>query len=100
VREIEGDPTLRSAVILGSGGLLYTVGADIREMEPCVHLVDRQEETVRWLTGVHAVLDQIERSSKVDVCAMKGISYGGRLEIAGSATSAWQRRTRASRCRR
>ena len=34
VREIEADPELRVAVIYGSGDRLYTVGADIREMEP------------------------------------------------------------------
>jgi enoyl-CoA hydratase/carnithine racemase len=84
VREIEGDPALRVAVIQGSGDRLYTVGADIREMEPFTHLADRHEETMQWLTGVHAVLDRIERSSKVYVCAMKGISYGGGLEIAAA----------------
>ncbi len=84
VREIEGNPALHVAVIHGSGERLYTVGADIREMEPFTRLADRHEETVRWLAGVHAVLDRIERSSKVYVCAMKGISYGGGLEIAAA----------------
>lgn len=84
VREIEADPDLRVAVIHGSGDRLYTVGADIREMEPFTHLDDRHEETMQWLSGVHAVLDLIDHSSKVFICAMKGISYGGGLEIAGA----------------
>jgi enoyl-CoA hydratase/carnithine racemase len=84
VQAIENDPDLRVAVIHGNGGRLYTVGADIREMEPFTHLADRHDETVRWLTYVHAVLGLIDHSSKVFICAMKGISYGGGLEIAGA----------------
>jgi enoyl-CoA hydratase/carnithine racemase len=84
VREIEADPDLRVAVIHGSGDRLYTVGADIREMEPFTHMADRHDETMQWLSGVHAVLDLIDHSSKVFICAMKGISYGGGLEIAGA----------------
>lgn len=84
VRDVEDDPDLRVAVIQGSGDRLYTVGADIREMEPFTHLADRRNETVQWLTQVHGVLDLIEQSSKVFICAMKGISYGGGLEIAAA----------------
>ena len=84
VEEFESDPDLHVAVIHGSGERLYTVGADIHEMEPITHLEDRHDEAVRWLSQVHAVLDRIERSAKVFVCAMKGISYGGGLEIAGA----------------
>lgn len=84
VRIIENDPAIRVAIIQGNGDRLYTVGADIREMEPFTHLEDRHEETVRWLSQVHAVLDRIEHSSKVFLCAMKGISYGGGLEIASA----------------
>jgi enoyl-CoA hydratase/carnithine racemase len=39
---------------------------------------------MQWLSSVHAVLDLIDHSSKVYICAMKGISYGGGLEIAGA----------------
>jgi len=84
VREIENDPDLLVAVIHGNGDRLYTVGADIREMEPFTHMADRHDETVRWLSGVHDVLDRIDHSSKVFICAMKGISYGGGLEIASA----------------
>lgn len=84
VRDFENDPDLRVAAIQGNGERLYTVGADIREMEPHTHLEDRHEVTARWLSQVHAVLDRIEQSSKVFICAMKGISYGGGLEIAGA----------------
>jgi len=84
VQEIEADPDLRVAVIYGSGDQLYTVGADIREMEPFTHMEDRHDEAMRWLSDVHAVLDLIDHSSKVFICAMKGISYGGGLEIAGA----------------
>ena len=84
VEEFENDPDLRVAVIQGSGDRLYTVGADIHEMEPITHLENRHDEAVRWLSQVHAVLDRIEHSSKVFICAMKGISYGGGLEIAGA----------------
>lgn len=84
VREVEADPDLRVAVIHGSGDRLYTVGADIREMEPFTHMEDRHDETLQWLSNVHAVLDLIDHSSKVFICAMKGISYGGGLEIAGA----------------
>lgn len=84
VEEFENDPDLHVAVIHGSGDRLYTVGADIHEMEPITHLEDRHDEAVRWLGQVHAVLDRIEHSTKVFICAMKGISYGGGLEIAGA----------------
>jgi len=82
VQDFENDPSLRVAVIHGSGDRLYTVGADIREMEPFTHMEDRHDDAVRWLSQVGGVLDRIERSSKVFICAMKGISYGGGLEIA------------------
>jgi enoyl-CoA hydratase/carnithine racemase len=47
-------------------------------------MADRHDETMQWLSNVHAVLDLIDQSSKVFICAMKGISYGGGLEIAGA----------------
>lgn len=84
VRGIEDDPDVRVALLAGEGDHLYTVGADIREMDVHARREDRRGETDRWLGQIHDVLGAIEGSSKVFICAMKGISYGGGLEIAAA----------------
>jgi enoyl-CoA hydratase len=84
VREIERDASVRVVVVHGAGPQLYTVGADIREMDVQAALTDRQATTRAWLQPIHDVLDAIAGSSKVYLCAMKGIAYGGGLEIAAA----------------
>jgi enoyl-CoA hydratase len=84
VEAIEADPQIRVVVVRGAGKDLYTVGADIREMEATASLHDRGARTRRWLEDIHRVLRAIEESSKVVICAMKGISYGGGLETAAA----------------
>lgn len=81
---IEHDTSIGAVVVQGAGPHLYTVGADIREMDTQAALADRQEATRAWIEPIHRVLDAIAGSSKVYLCAMKGISYGGGLEIAAA----------------
>ena len=84
IRELENDTSVRVIVVHGAGPHLYTVGADIREMDVQAALADRQATTRAWLEPIHQVLDAIAVSSKVYVCAMKGIAYGAGLEIAAA----------------
>lgn len=84
VREIERDASVRAVVVHGAGPHLYTVGADIREMDVQAALADRQATTRAWLQPIHDVFDAIAASAKVYLCAMKGIAYGGGLEIAAA----------------
>jgi enoyl-CoA hydratase len=71
-------------VIQGDGRLLYTVGADIHEMEVHAQLPDRAAATRTWLRGIHAVMAQLEQAKIPLICAMKGISFGAGLEIAAA----------------
>jgi enoyl-CoA hydratase/carnithine racemase len=84
VAEIDADPDLRVVVIQGAGDRLFTVGADIGEMDVRASLDDRSAQASRWLQGIHDVLRAIEESPKTYICAMKGISYGGGLEMAAA----------------
>lgn len=84
VRELDADHNVRAVLIRGAGDRLYTVGADIREMETVAAWDQRAKNTAAWLRGVHAVIDAIERSPKVYLCAMKGLAYGGGLETAAA----------------
>lgn len=84
VHALDDEPDVRVVVIRGAGERLYTVGADIREMDVVAALEHRAANTAAWLADIHDVLDAIERSPKVYICAMKGHSYGGGLEIAAA----------------
>ncbi|HEX2350553.1 MAG TPA: enoyl-CoA hydratase/isomerase family protein [Ktedonobacterales bacterium] len=84
VHALDADPDVRAVVIRGAGERLYTVGADIGEMDVVASWERREANAVAWLGGIHAVLDAIERSPKVYLCAMKGHSYGGGLETAAA----------------
>lgn len=81
---IEQDPSVGAIVVQGAGPYLYTVGADISEMDVQAALADRQAVTRAWLEPIHRVLDAIADSAKIYLCAMKGFSYGGGLEIAAA----------------
>lgn len=83
-RALDADPDVRAVVIRGAGDRLYTVGADIREMDIVAAREHRAANTAAWLAGIHEALDAIERSPKVYICAMKGHSYGGGLETAAA----------------
>ncbi len=87
IDEVDADPALRVAVIQGAGEQHFTAGADISEMAgmAACHRGDDLARQVRlWLDGVQAVLSRIERSPKVFICAMKGLSYGGGIETAAA----------------
>ncbi len=84
VRALDADHDIRAVIIRGAGDRLYTVGADIRQMETVAAWDQRAKNTSAWLRGVHTVIDAIERSPKVYICAMKGLSYGGGLETAAA----------------
>jgi enoyl-CoA hydratase len=84
VEAVEADADIRAVVIRGASPQGYTVGADIREMDDRSRLSDRSAQTRRWLQQIHEVLLSIERSTKVFVCAMKGVSYGAGIETAAA----------------
>jgi enoyl-CoA hydratase/carnithine racemase len=63
VREIDADPYIRVALLSGTGGKLFTVGADIREMDVHARLENRRGEADRWLGEVQRPLSAIEASS-------------------------------------
>lgn len=84
ISALDADPDVRVVVICGAGERLYTVGADIREMDVVAAREQRGANTAAWLQGIHDVLDAIERSPKIYICAMKGHSYGGGLETAAA----------------
>lgn len=84
VHRLDRDSGVRAVVIRGAGDRLYTVGADIEEMDVVAAREQRALQTAAWLNGIHDVLNAIERSPKVYICAMKGYSYGGGLETAAA----------------
>ncbi|HLN60670.1 MAG TPA: enoyl-CoA hydratase/isomerase family protein [Symbiobacteriaceae bacterium] len=87
VRQLSADPAVRAVVIQGAGPKHYTAGADIRQMVMALAMVPRAERgkpARQWLEAVHAVMAAIEESPKVFLCAMKGLSYGGGLEMAAA----------------
>ena len=84
VEALDATPDVRVVVIRGAGERLYTVGADIREMDVVAAREGRAANTAAWLAGIHAVLGAIERSPRVYICAMKGHAYGGGLETAAA----------------
>jgi len=84
VHALDADPAVRAVVIRGAGERLYTVGADIGEMDVVAAWEHRGANTANWLARIHETLDAIERSPKVYICAMKGHSYGGGLETAAA----------------
>jgi enoyl-CoA hydratase len=84
VKMIEAREDIHVAVIRGGGSSLYTVGADIHEMEVQAQLDDRADATRAWLATIHEVFESIEHSPIPFICAMKGISYGGGIELAAA----------------
>ncbi|HEU0028434.1 MAG TPA: enoyl-CoA hydratase/isomerase family protein [Ktedonobacterales bacterium] len=84
VRALDAEPEIRTVVIRGAGERLYTVGADIAEMDVVRTWERRDVNAAAWLARVHDTLDAIARSPKVYICAMKGHSYGGGLETAAA----------------
>lgn len=85
VRAIDRDLSVGAVIVQGAGPQLYTVGADIREMQAQAGQADHPAEVTRaWLESIHQVLDVIAGSAKVYLCAMKGIASGGGLEIAAA----------------
>lgn len=81
VQVINENKEMRAAVIQGAGPSLYTVGADIHEMEVHARLADRKAAVLHWLQDCNAVITQIDQARIPFICAMKGISFGAGLEI-------------------
>ena len=81
VQVINDSQEIRAAVIQGSGSSLYTVGADIHEMEVHARLADRKAAVLHWLRSCNSVITQIDEARVPFICAMKGISFGAGLEI-------------------
>jgi enoyl-CoA hydratase len=81
VQVINNNDEIRAAVIQGAGPSLYTVGADIREMEVQARLANRKATVLHWLQACNTVVTHIDQARVPFICAMKGISFGAGLEI-------------------
>ncbi len=55
VRTLDADPDVRVVVIRGAGDRLYTVGADIGEMDVVATRENRGANTAAWLAGIKGV---------------------------------------------
>lgn len=86
VGRLSADASVRVAIISGAGDRLYTVGADVREIAVLARQgsAARQRGARAWVKAVGDALSRIETSPKPFICAMKGISFGGGLELAAA----------------
>jgi enoyl-CoA hydratase len=87
IRQIDRDREIRVVMIRGAGEQHFTAGADVREMAQAALTCtgEARGPFIReWLAGVQSVFTAIERSPKVFICAMKGLAYGGGVEMAAA----------------
>jgi len=86
VAQLCADPAVRAVIVSGAGDRLYTVGADVREMAALARQgPDVREAGARaWVDAVDTALDAVAAAPRPFICAMKGISFGGGLELAAA----------------
>jgi enoyl-CoA hydratase len=77
IREVIADPTLRVAVITGSGDIAFSAGGDIDEMTMHAGL-KADQAMVAW----EETLRLIETSPKPVIAAINGFALGGGTELA------------------
>lgn len=84
--QASADPVVRTVIIHGAGPQVYTAGAELKEVAAWLSETPAQlhRRALRWLQRVNRSIARIEASPKAVICAMKGISYGGGLEIAAA----------------
>jgi enoyl-CoA hydratase/carnithine racemase len=79
--EIDADRDIRVAIITGSGGRSFSVGADVNAwsaLEP----LDMWRE---WVRDGHRVLDRLANLRQPTIAAINGYAFGGGLELALAA---------------
>lgn len=87
IRELDEERGIRAVIIRGAGDKLFTAGADLAQIGAALlHAPSHelQAACMAWLTEVQATLQAIEQSPKAYLVAMKGISYGGGMELAAA----------------
>ncbi len=88
VERANGIHDVRTVVIRGAGQDHFTAGGDIKEMfskfVAKVATEARTTESRKWLEEVHSTMNRIHASPKIFICALKGISFGGGIELAAA----------------
>jgi enoyl-CoA hydratase/3-hydroxyacyl-CoA dehydrogenase len=74
---VEADASLRVLVICSANPMLWCAGADIKAFTT----LDAQSGAA-MLTGAHALLRRMERSSTLTIAAVNAVAYGGGCELA------------------
>ena len=75
--QAQGDDSIRTIILTGSGDKSFVSGADIKEME-ALDSVGAKEYS---LSG-HKLMGLIENSEKPVICAVNGFAFGGGCELA------------------
>jgi len=79
--QIEGDDTIRVAILTGAGDKAFVAGADINELATLAPVAGKEYALVG-----QAVFDSIERLGKPVIAAVNGYALGGGCELAMSCT--------------
>lgn len=78
--EIEGDASIRAAIVTAEGDRAFCAGADINAWS---HLPPA-EFARHWVRNGHRIFDRLARLAKPTVAAIGGHAFGGGLELAAS----------------
>jgi len=71
------DPTIRAAVLTGSGTRAFCAGANLKERRGWT-----DDDIRQWLVELHTALRDVERCPKPWIAAVNGLALGGGCELA------------------
>lgn len=78
---VEADSNVNAIVIRGAGGKAFVAGADIKYFIENIKN-NRIGDTVAFTTRGHELLRRLEKSQKITVAVLDGLSLGGGSELA------------------